>query len=121
MKIYSLMLCLCLFAAISVMATNATAGQSTDASKQEMSKQKAQAVTGEIVSLDPTSKELVLKDSAGKELRLLASDTTQVYRDGQTITLAELKTSDKVICEVEEAGGKWMAKSIRVGSMKAGR
>jgi Cu/Ag efflux protein CusF len=74
----------------------------------------AKTVSGEVVSVDPAKSEVVIKDETGGEVRLLVHKTTKVIKEGKAISLADLKPSEKVICEAEEAGGAWAAKSIRV-------
>jgi hypothetical protein len=91
---------------------SATLPQSEVSSAQKAAKM----VSGEVVSVDPAKSELVVKDDTGSEVRLLVNKGAKVIKEGKTITLADLKPSEKVICEAEESGGSWMAKSIRVSS-----
>jgi predicted RNA-binding protein with EMAP domain len=74
----------------------------------------AKMVSGEVVSVDPAKNELVVKDETGGEVRLQVGKSTKVIKEGKAISLADLKPSEKVICEAEEMGGAWAAKSIRV-------
>jgi len=74
----------------------------------------AKTVSGEVVSVDPAKNELVVKDETGGEVRLLVGRSTKVTKEGKAISLADLKPSEKVICEAEESAGSWTAKSIRV-------
>jgi hypothetical protein len=74
----------------------------------------AKTVSGEVLSVDPAKNELVVKDETGGEVRLLVSKATKVTKEGKAISLADVKPSAKVICEAEEVGGGWAAKSIRV-------
>jgi Cu/Ag efflux protein CusF len=109
----------CLFA-FSLIFFLATLGLAMTAQDQSTSSaQKAvKTVSGEVVSVDSTKHEIVIKDDAGAELRLMCSKSTKVTREGKTIALADVKPADKVTCEAEESSGSWIAKSIRVGSMK---
>ena len=76
----------------------------------------AKTVSGEVMSVNPTKNELVVKDETGGEVRLLVGKSTKVIKEGKAISLADLKPSEKVICEAEESAGSWTARSIRVGS-----
>jgi len=109
----------CLFA-FSLIFFLASLGQAT--TTQDHSKSSAQkavkTINGEVVSVDSAKNEIVIKDDAGAEVRLTCSRATKVTREGKAIALTEVKPNEKVTCEAEEASGDWMAKSIRVGSMK---
>ncbi|HEV2668681.1 MAG TPA: hypothetical protein VG324_27435 [Blastocatellia bacterium] len=76
----------------------------------------AKTVSGEVLSVDPAKNEMVVKDEAGSEVRLLVGKATKVTKEGKAISLADVKPSEKVICEAEESAGSWTAKSIRVSS-----
>jgi hypothetical protein len=78
----------------------------------------AKTVSGEVVSVDTAKSELVLKDETGAEVRLLVAKGAKVTKEGKAISLADVKPSEKVICEAEESAGSWTAKSIRVSSVK---
>jgi hypothetical protein len=80
------------------------------------SKRAAKTVSGEVVSVDTAKNEVVIKDETGGEVRLMVHKATKVTKEGKTIALADLKPSEKVICEAEESAGSWAAKSIRVSS-----
>ncbi|HEU0180073.1 MAG TPA: hypothetical protein VFV58_38040 [Blastocatellia bacterium] len=91
-------------------ATEQKSGSSAGQSAQKAAK----TVSGEVVSVDPAKNELVVKDETGGEVRLLVGRSTKVTKEGKAISLADLKPSEKVICEAEESAGSWTAKSIRV-------
>jgi len=78
-------------------------------------------VSGEVVSVDVAKNEVVIKEDAGAEVRLATNKSTKVTKEGKAVALADLKPSDKVTCEAEEATGGWLAKSIRVSSVKSGQ
>jgi hypothetical protein len=78
----------------------------------------AKTVSGEVVSVDTAKSELVVKDETGGEVRLLVSKGARVTKEGKAISLADVKPSEKVICEAEESSGSWTAKSVRVSSVK---
>ena len=113
MKKFMFAFSLVLFLA-SIGLAGATMRQS-DQSAQSTQKA-AKMVSGEVVSVDAAKSELVVKDDTGSEVRLLVNKGAKVIKEGKTISLADLKPSEKVICEAEESGGSWMAKSIRVSS-----
>jgi hypothetical protein len=116
MKMYLLAASLLLFTAAPGMARHLTAqSQAGQAAPQTT----AQTVSGEIVSINPNNNELVVKDRAGKEMKLMTNDATKVMREGKSITLAELKTNERVTCECEQTADGWTAKSIQVMAMKA--
>ena len=93
-------------------AANGQSGSSEGSSAQKAAK----TVSGEVMSVNPAKNELVVKDETGSEVRLLVGKSTKVVKEGKAISLADLKPSEKVICEAEESAGSWTAKSIRVGS-----
>ena len=93
-------------------AANGQSGSSDGSSAQKAAK----TVSGEVMSVNPTKNELVVKDETGGEVRLLVGKSTKVTKEGKAISLADLKPSEKVICEAEESAGSWTARSIRVGS-----
>jgi hypothetical protein len=89
-------------------------GRQSDSSAQKAAK----TVSGEVVSVDAAKSELVVKDETGGEVRLLVGKGAKVTKQGKAISLADVKPSEKVICEAEESAGSWMAKSVRVSSTK---
>ena len=88
------------------------AGHQSGASAQKAAK----TVSGEVVSVDTAKSELVVKDETGGEVRLLVGKSARVTKEGKPISLADVKPSEKVICEAEESAGAWTARSIRVSS-----
>ena len=86
--------------------------QATEQKKPDKAQAKAQ--TGEVVSIDAAKNEIVIKDDASAEVRLLVSTSTKITRDGKTIALAELKVGDKVTSECEASAEGCKAKSITV-------
>jgi predicted RNA-binding protein with EMAP domain len=91
---------------------NGQSGSSEGSSAQKAAK----TVSGEVMSVNAAKNELVVKDETGGEVRLLVGKSTKVIKEGKAISLADLKPSEKVICEAEESSGSWTAKSIRVSS-----
>jgi hypothetical protein len=106
--------------ALSLVLFLASMGLATTTEYQSASaaQKAAKTVSGEVVSVDTAKNELIVKADTGDEVRLQVAKSTKVTREGKAISLAEVKTSEKVNCEAEEASGAWTAKSIRVSSAK---
>lgn len=119
MKMYTLAASLLLFAATPGLAlTGPALQQQTD---KPAAQADAKTVSGEVVSINTNDNQLVIKDATGKEMQLKTDTTTKVMREGKAITLAELKTNDRVTCECEPTANGWTAKSIQVMPMKASK
>lgn len=95
-------------------ATEQQSGSSAGSAAVSSGQKAAKTVSGEVVSVDPAKNELVVKDETGGEVRILVGKSTKVTKEGKAISLADVKPSEKVICEAEESAGAWTAKSIRV-------
>ncbi|HEU0178269.1 MAG TPA: hypothetical protein VFV58_28735 [Blastocatellia bacterium] len=74
----------------------------------------ADTVSGEVVSVGKD--EVVIKNSAGSEVRLVVNESTKFTKGSETISLADLKPGVKVTCEAAESEGKLVAKSIQVAT-----
>ena len=72
------------------------------------------AQTGEVLSVDPTKNEIVIKDDAGAEVHLLIGISTKITREGKAISLGDVKAGDKVTSECEPSADGCKAKSITV-------
>lgn len=90
------------------------ANRQLDSSAVSSTQKAAKTVSGEVISVDMAKSELVVKDETGGEVRLQVGKATKVIKEGKSISLGDLKPSEKVICEAEESGGAWAARSIRV-------
>lgn len=119
MKLYTLAASLLLFTATSGLAFPVV--PQTQQGGQTATQANTQTVSGEVVSINANSNELVVKDKTGKEMKLMTSDATKVTREGKAITLAELKTNEQVTCECEQSTAGWTARSIQVMAMKASK
>ena len=86
----------------------------TDYQSDASAQKAAKTVSGEVMSVDPAKNELVVKDETGGEVRLTVGKATRVTKEGKAISLADVKPSEKVVCEAEQVAGGWTAKSIRV-------
>ena len=77
-------------------------------------KVEAKAIAGEVTSLDATKNEIVIKDDAGAEVRLLISTTTKITKAGKGIAFADVKVGDKVAAECEASADGCKTKSLAV-------
>jgi hypothetical protein len=91
-------------------------GHTVITAHQPDSSSEDKTVSGEVVSVDAATNEVVIKDNAGSEARLVVNDSTKFTKGSETITLADLKPGVKVTCEVAESEGKSVAKSIQVAT-----
>lgn len=72
------------------------------------------SVSGEVVAVDASKNEMVVKSSTGSEVRLVVNDSTKVTKGGKASTLADVKPGVKVSIAAAEAEGKLVAQSIQV-------
>ena len=86
------------------------------AQKPDKSAEKAaaKARAGEVISIDATKNEIVVKDENDAELHLLISTSTKITRDGKTLAIADMKAGDKLLIDCEDGTGGCKAKSIQV-------
>ena len=77
-------------------------------------KVEAKAIAGEVTSIDATKNEIVIKDDAGAEVRVLISTSTKLTKAGKTIAFADVKVGDKVATECEATSDGCKAKSFAV-------
>jgi Cu/Ag efflux protein CusF len=92
----------------------ASLGQAAITAHQPAFSAEDKTVSGEVASVDADKKEVVIKDSAGAEVRLVVNDSTKLTKGDETVSLADLKPGVKVTCEAAESEGKLVAKSIQV-------
>jgi hypothetical protein len=103
------------FSLVLFMASLGLASAQSGSSAQKAVK----TVSGEVMSVDSSKNEIVVKDDASKEVRLLVDKSTKITKEGKTVSLLEMKPSEKVTCEFEESSSGYLAKSILVASMKS--
>ena len=86
------------------------------AQKPDKSAEKAaaKARAGEVISIDATKNEIVVKDENDAELHLLISTSTKITRDGKTLAIADMKAGDKLLIDCEGSAEGCKAKSIQV-------
>jgi len=82
----------------------------------ESASQATKILTGEVVTVDATKNEVVIKDEAGTEVHLSIAASTKFFRGEKAIALADVKVGDKLTCECEKPGEGCKAKSIVVTS-----
>jgi hypothetical protein len=70
--------------------------------------------TGEVLSVDPTKNEIVIKDDTGAEIHFLIGTSTKITREGKAISLGDVKAGDRVTGECEQSADGCKAKSIVV-------
>jgi hypothetical protein len=74
----------------------------------------AKARAGEVISIDASKNEIVVKDENDAELHLLISVSTKITRDGKTLAIADVKAGDKLLIDCEDSAEGCKAKSIQV-------
>ena len=74
----------------------------------------AKTQTGEVLSVDPTKNEIVIKDDAGAEIHLLISASTKISREGKAISLGDVKAGDNLTSECVASTDGCKAMSIVV-------
>ncbi|MGH9841846.1 MAG: hypothetical protein ACREEM_24080, partial [Blastocatellia bacterium] len=111
-KIYTIALCVMLFAAMVVMSATSAAAQTASTTTAQDSGAKAHQ--GNVVTVDASKNELSVKDSKGAEKSLLVSSTAKITKEGKEITLADIKAGDRVVYELDASAEKPTAKSIVV-------
>jgi len=75
--------------------------------------------SGEVVSVDTTENQIVIKQRTGKEMTLEVAPDARITKARQTITLSDVKPGDRVTTRCDESGGKCVLKSIRVQVARA--
>jgi len=88
--------------------------EKTQKVEDQAQKTEAKIQTGEVVQIDATKNEIVIKDDAGAEVRLVVSTSTKFTKADKTIALGDVKVGDKVACECEASTDGCKATSIAV-------
>jgi hypothetical protein len=71
---------------------------------------------GVIRTVDPVRDQLNLQTFGGGKMIILFDGRTHVYRDGQTASLQELKSGDRIYADTALAGNDIFAKNVRIVS-----
>jgi Cu/Ag efflux protein CusF len=61
---------------------------------------------GEVVSVDTAQNQIVIKHDTGEAMTLLIGADTEITKDGEAITLADVQAGDHVSSEVDELTGR---------------
>lgn len=97
-----------------VMLGVALAQEKQTEAKPEQTPKASTPQMGEVVSIDPTKNEIVIKDDSGAEVHLLIATTTKITRDGKSIALRDVKVGDKIASDCEPSSDGCKAKSVAV-------
>ena len=84
------------------------------AADKSAEKAAAKARAGEVISIDATKNEIVVKDENDAELHLLIGTSTKITRDGKALAIADVKAGDKLLIDCEGSAEGCKAKSIQV-------
>jgi Cu/Ag efflux protein CusF len=82
---------------------------------------KTSIVSGAVVSIDATAKQLVVKNSEGKmaDVTFDVNENTNIRKAGKDITLSDIAAGDKVMVAFKHKDDKRIATSIKVRTPKA--
>lgn len=95
--------------------THASTTGSTNATDiPPMPRGKSTVFGGEIRELDPVRDQLMLKAFGARPMKILFDERTQVYRDGQKVSLRELKPEEHASVQTTLDGSKLFALSIHM-------
>ena len=101
---------------VNLLAQQQKAGQAPAAPKAQPA---LKTHSGEVVSVDTTKNQIVIKQRTGKEMTLEVAPDARITKARQTITLSDVKPGDRVTTRCDESGGKCVLKSIRVQAARA--
>jgi len=82
--------------------------------EKSVEKAAARARVWDVVSIDQSKNEIVVKDDSGAETHLLISATTKITREGNAAAIADVKAGDKLTFECEGAAENCKAKLIQI-------
>lgn len=83
------------------------------------SKKAARAYTGKVISVDASSKNIIINDEkSSAEMTLLITANTKITKEGKPIALAAIESDDMVAGECEESDTGCVAISIKVTASK---
>jgi arginine repressor len=85
---------------------------------ESVAQQPAVTDLGEVVSVDQMKNEIVIKTTAGEQMTLTLSGDTEIVRDDQVITLADIKPGASVTIVRHTTNGTHHLKAIRVNETK---
>src|SRR3989442_15736732 len=73
---------------------------------------------GEIISID--GNQIKLRNPRQGEKTVVVNDQTVFMKDGQPITLTDLKAGDRVLAMGKETGGQFVADRVMTGQVRRG-
>ena len=82
--------------------------------EKAVEKATAKARVWDVVSIDQSKNEIVVKDDSGAETHLLISATTKITREGNAAAIGDVKAGDKLTFECEGAMENCKAKLIQI-------
>jgi hypothetical protein len=82
--------------------------------EKAVDKAAAKARVWDVVSIDQSKNEIVVKDDSGAETHLLISATTKITREGNAAAIGDVKAGDKLTFECEGATDNCKAKLIQI-------
>ena len=82
--------------------------------EKTVEKAAAKARVWDVVSIDQSKNEIVVKDDSGAETHLLISATTKITREGNAAAIGDVKAGDKITFECEGAAENCKAKLIQI-------
>ena len=88
--------------------------QKPEQKQDESASQAAKILVGEVVTVDATKNEIVIKNEGGVEVHLSIVASTKIFKADKPIALAEVKVGDMLTCECENSGEGCKAKGIVV-------
>lgn len=94
-----------------VMAFIVSAQASYDQAAQQPA---AKSESGKVVSVDATKNELKVKDDKGAEKTITVTADTKITKGGKDVALADLKTGDRVMYELDASASTPVAKMLMV-------
>src|SRR5438128_181196 len=81
----------------------------------------ARSESGKVVSVDAAKNEFKVKDDRGAEKTIAVTADTKITKEGKDVTLAELKTGDRVMYELDASASTPTAKMLMVMTGKPGK
>lgn len=82
--------------------------------EKSVEKAAAKARVWDVVSIDQSKNEIVVKDDSGAETHLLISAATKITREGNAAGIGDVKAGDKLTFECEGAADNCKAKLIQI-------
>jgi hemolysin activation/secretion protein len=94
--------------------TEQKAEQKPEQKPDESAQLASKVLTGDVVTVDATKNEIVIKDNGGMEVHISIGASTKFFKGDKAIALADVKVGDKLTCECENTGEGCKAKAIVV-------